>query len=767
MTQHKKKIVKLSKGQIAPELIERTDLGILDTSGQIVHNFQNSKYGLFSTSKSTKYEYNFGANKKIKLLQVQTPDGIDTLLVLDGTAQKMYLVRNGSVVSNQIDVSAYFDETTYQLAGVAQSNEYIIIYSRGENPLLQLTVTKTTLAYSISIGLFEIESQSILKAANIKEYTETPIATLLAGALPVDTSGIAIGAKYLPNAPTPPSATFPWTLKVYGGIDDSDPDNPQPIWTDETYTARAGDLVQYQADSSTYAYSGSTWQVVQNNYTSDTDYSGNITPSATTGQISITLTGFTMTAPAGIDPLTYAKNKLLGLWIIAKSSTGVAIINEIAASSVAGQTITITKVNAATLVAFVNTSATSGYTIQFSKQRVFDSDYPGTPNNPEGTSNYPLTALFYQQRLIIGGTKGNPIQIVCSVQGSYNDFNNYENVGNLAFQLVIGSTEKEEIQNILLNQGVQIFTDKSEWLISGETLSQSSGFVRNSQIGSSSVQPIISANGSTLFVPRDGLGVTGFTYTYESASYATPQISLLTNIFNSPIIDMVLRKGYSTTDDTLICLCLENGRLIIGNYLQDQQIQAFVDRSADNVYFKQSIQVDRVLYFLVERNGTMLLERESELYKTACAIPNPTYNSTTGTISGLAIYNGQKINIYDGDGIFVESGTVANGTYVLNQEAFPATISEVGYNIHSVFESNPINAGIETLELYKTIYKIGLALTDRSKTEYVTINGKYGRKKGNLLTFIRPTRPSRDCRFIIENDIYPIDIMSVEIDYEA
>lgn len=767
MPQYKKKILKLSKGQIASQLVERTDLGILDTSGQIVHNFQNSKYGLFSTAKSTKYEYNFGANQKIKLLQVQTPDGIDTILVLNGTAQTMYLVRNGSVVSNVVDVSEYFDETTYNLAGVAQSNEYIIIYSRGENPLLQLKVNGTSAPYSISIGLFEIEAQSILKAANIKEYTETPVATLLSGGLPVDTSGIAIGAKYLPNAPTPPSATFPWTLKVYGGIDDSDPDNPQPIWTDETYTARAGDLVQYQADSRTYAYSGTTWQIVQNNYTADTDYAGNITPSATTGQITITLTGFSMTAPAGIDPLTYAKNKLLGLWIIAKNSTGVAIINEITGSSVAGQTITITKVTAATLVAFVNTTTTSGFTIQFSKQRVFDSDYPGTPNNPEGTSNYPLTALFYQQRLIIGGTKGNPIQIICSVQGSYNDFNNYENVGNLAFQLVIGSTEKEEIQNILLNQGVQIFTDKSEWLISGETLSASSGFVRNSQIGSSSVQPIISANGSTLFVPRDGLGVTGFTYTYESASYATPSISLLTNIFDSPIVDMVLRKGYSTTDDTLICLCLASGRLIIGNYLQDQQIQAFVDRSADFVYFKQSIQVDRVLYFLVERNGTMLLESESELYKTACAIPNPTYNSTTGIISGLGIYNGQKINIYDGNGIFVESGTVSDGTYNLNQTTFPDTISEVGYNIHSVFESNPINVGAETLELYKTIFKIGLAVTDRSNTEYVTINGKFGRRKGNLITFIRTNRPGRDVRFRIENDIYPIDIMSVEIDYEA
>lgn len=767
MAQHKKKILKLSKGQIAPQLIERTDIGILDTSGQKVHNFQNSKYGLFSTAKSTKHEYTFGVNQKIKLLKVQTPDGIDTLLVLNGSSQKMYLVRNGVVVSNEINVSAYFNENNYNLAGIAQSNENIIVYSRGTNPLLQLSINNSAVPYSISLGLFEIESKNILKAGNIRQYTETPVATLLSGGLPSDTSGIAIGAKYLPNAPTPPSTSFPWTLKVYGGIDDSDPDDPQAIWTDENYTARIGDYVQYQDNSNTYAYNGSAWQLVQNNYTTDTDYSGNITPSATAGQITITLTGFTMTAPANVDPLTYAKNKLLGLWIVAKNSTGVCIINEITGSSVSGRNVTITKISAYTLVAFVNTTTTSGYTIQFSKQRVFDSDYPGTPNNPEGTSNFPLTALFYQQRLIIGGTKGNPLQIICSVQGSYNDFNNYENIGNLAFQLVIGSTEKEEIQNVLLNQGVQIFTDKSEWLLSGDVLSQSSGFVRNSQIGSSNVQPIISANGSTLFIPRDGLGVTGFTYTYESASYATPSISLMTNIFDAQIIDMTLRKGYSTTDDTLICLCLSNGRLVIGNYLQDQQIQSFVDRSAENVYFRQSIQVDKILYFLVERNGYILLESESELYSTACTTPNPTYNRTTGTISGLTIYEGQPINIYDGNGVFVESGTVSNGTYTLTSTSIPDTISEVGYNIHSTFESNPINVGAETLELYKSISKIGIAVTDRSNTEHMTINGKFGRKKGNLITYIRTNKPGRDVRFVIENDIYPIDIMSVEIDYEA
>jgi len=676
MTQYKKKIVKLSKGQIAPELIERTDIGILDSSGQTVHNFQNSKYGLFSTAKSTKFEYAFSGTDKVKLFNIETPDGTETILVLNATTKKMFLIRDGAIVSNQISVPSAITTSNYTKIGITQSTDLIIIYSRGIMPLYKLQITGTANPYSLTLSLFTISEEHILKATNINSAATDFVTTI-----------------------------------------------------------------------------------------------GTITPSATGGAISISITDFTLTAPAitGLTPLQYAKNKLKGIWIWAENETGTGIIYDIPSDgySVVGQIITITKVDVQTIVAFTGTTATTGYTIQLSKQRVFDSDYPNTANNPEGTTNYPLTALFYQQRLVIAGTNGNTLQIICSVQGSYDDFNDYESTGNLAFQLVIGSTEKETIQNVLLNQGVQIFTDKSEWLLSGEALSQSSGFVRNSQIGSSQVQPIIAANGSTLFTPKDGLGVNGFTYTYESASYATPQISLLTNIFNSPIVDMTLRKGYSTTDDTLICLCLSNGRLIIGNYLQDQQIQAFVDRSADGVYFRQSIQVNRVLYFLVERNGKTLIESESELYNTACATPTPTYNSSTGVISGLSIYNGKSINVYDGNGKYVQSVTVSSGTGTLTISTKPATISEVGYNIHSTFESNPINVGAETLELRKTISKIGLAVSNRSKIEYVTINGKYGRKKGNLLTFIRPTKPSRDCRFIIENDIYPIDIMSVEIDYEA
>lgn len=676
MTQYKKKIVKLSKGQIAPELIERTDIGILDSSGQIVHNFQNSKYGLFSTAKSTKFEYAFSGTDKVKLFNIETPDGIETILVLNATTKKMFLIRDGAVVSNEITIPAAITTTNYTKVGITQSTDLIIIYSRGIMPLYKLQISGTSNPYTLTLSLFTISEEYILKATNINSAATDFVTT-----------------------------------------------------------------------------------------------TGTITPTATSGAITVSITDFSLTAPSisGLTPLQYAKNKLKGIWIWADNETGTGIIYDIPSSgyNVSGQTITITKLDIQTIVPFTDTTATTGYTIQLSKQRVFDSDYPNTPNNPEGTTNYPLTALFYQQRLVIAGTNGNTLQIICSVQGSYDDFNDYESTGNLAFQLVIGSTEKETIQNVLLNQGVQIFTDKSEWLLSGEALSQGSGFVRNSQIGSSQVQPIIAANGSTLFTPKDGLGVNGFTYTYESASYATPQISLLTNIFNSPIVDMTLRKGYSTTDDTLICLCLANGRLIIANYLQDQQIQSFVDRSADGVYFRQSIQVNRILYFLVERNGKTLIESESELYNTACATPNPTYNSSTGVISGLSIYNGKAINIYDDNHKYVETGTVSNGTCTLTISTKPATISEVGYNIHSTFESNPINVGAETLELRKTISKIGLAVTDRSKTEYVTISGKYGRKKGNLLTFIRPTRPSRDCRFIIENDIYPIDIMSVEIDYEA
>ena len=96
----------------------------------------------------------------------------------------------------------------------------------------------------------------------------------------------------------------------------------------------------------------------------------------------------------------------------------------------------------------------------------------------------------------------------------------------------------------------------------------------------------------------------------------------------------------------------------------------------------------------------------------------------------------------------------------------PQAISEIGYNIHQVFHSNPMNIGGITMSEYKSIARIDLALTSESRHDALTINKKYGRRKGNLVPYVRPQRPTRDCTFTIENDIYPVEILSMEVEIE-
>ena len=96
----------------------------------------------------------------------------------------------------------------------------------------------------------------------------------------------------------------------------------------------------------------------------------------------------------------------------------------------------------------------------------------------------------------------------------------------------------------------------------------------------------------------------------------------------------------------------------------------------------------------------------------------------------------------------------------------PQGISEIGYNIHQVFHSNPMNIGAITMSEYKSIARIDIALTSESRHDALTINKKYGRRKGNLVSYVRPQRPTRDCTFTIENDIYPVEILSMEVEIE-
>ena len=208
--------------------------------------------------------------------------------------------------------------------------------------------------------------------------------------------------------------------------------------------------------------------------------------------------------------------------------------------------------------------------------------------------------------------------------------------------------------------------------------------------------------------------------------------------------------------------------MIIGNYLQEHDIQAFGARKAEGTLFKQTLQCEENVLILSDRNGITTLEVINPERHTSIAQTGVDYNQGTGvlTVTG-AQYEGREIAVYDGRQEYVGSYTVHNGSVTIPAEEKPQFVSEFGYPIESRLESNPLNINNDTKNIYKTLDTIKLVVTPESNTDYLTVCGKKGRRIGDLVIFTRPRRPLRDCRYVIENKYNKVTILSIEMDLES
>lgn len=840
----KRKILRVSKGQISPDLIERTDIGILDASGQKILNYYNSKYGALKSAPGTKLVIAFNGIKKCKMQKIKLANMQEGFILFNGTDKTISVYNNkAELLSNVLSVT-WLTTTNVENVILAQ-NQDLILVATGDNPIMQININNIA---AITASVFSISMNSILKSASITIPAVDPLVFRMGNSgLPADPSslGIVVGDLVYANSGTAnPNTTFPWAVKrldqiasltrwnitgatintagtdyvdgdivetangaqfeynsgvltvlAPSAIYESDPAgtnlpvmggsgtgmtidvtsaNITTIWTDVNYTPSVDDAIRDVWNNAVWVYSGSGW--THPTATTDQTYGTQWYNSAVSGIVKITAkdngTLFSLTAPTGINPTAYAQGILYGMTFDGLNAIGMLQIQSIT-GTVSGQTYNVKTIDGQTLVSFdknyTNSSPATSFTIKYSEQPVFSGDRPFTAANPTEQTNYPTSILFYQQRLIIGGTSFNPSQMIFSELGKYNSFKD-EYYSSSAFQLIIGSTEKEQIKRILLNQGIQIFTTNNEWLMGDQTITRNSGFIRNSSIGTSGVEPVIAANGTTLFVPKNGKGLIGFTYNFQTASYSTPYISLFTDLLDTGIVDICQKRGLDSTDDTLLYISMVDGSLVIGNYLQEHEIQAFCKRSNPNAIFKQTIQCDGQVIHLVDRNGNTDLELIDETLYTEAAAYSVAYNRYTGiiTLSTPISYNGQSLNVYDELHNYVGTFPVENGQITVPGDVAPIGISEVGYNIHSEFISNPQNINAQTKTIYKSITAIRLALTTETNPAYLKVENKSASwVKDNLAEYRRLIRPTRDARFHVTNDIYPVEILSMEIEIEA
>lgn len=263
-----------------------------------------------------------------------------------------------------------------------------------------------------------------------------------------------------------------------------------------------------------------------------------VNPSATTGAITITASA----------PLFVATH-IGALWRI---GTGDGYVQ------ITGYT-SSTLVNATVIETLSGTGATSDWS-------------EGAWSDVNG---YPGAVAFYEQRLVWAGSTSDPQTIWGSVSDDYTNYLVGVNDAD-AFVYTIASKQVNAIQWISSGDVLAIGTAGGIHVASGATRESALTptnvrFVQRTRYGCKQIEPITIAN-VALFVQRGGEKIRQLEYEFESESYNTPDITILSEHITRGGLTQL---AYQQDPDSIVWGVRADGQLIGMTFERDQQVFAW------------------------------------------------------------------------------------------------------------------------------------------------------------------------------------------------
>lgn len=159
------------------------------------------------------------------------------------------------------------------------------------------------------------------------------------------------------------------------------------------------------------------------------------------------------------------------------------------------------------------------------------------------TTGYPRTAVFFEDRLWMGGMVGYPDAVCGSVTGNYERFSPTTEAGVVAddngLSVTLNSKRLSRIAWLATDErGLLVGTGSGEWVINaGErdgVITARSIKARNSTMrGSAPVEPV-KVDRQILYVQRSKRTVREFTYVFEADGYKSPSMSLFSSHIGVP-----------------------------------------------------------------------------------------------------------------------------------------------------------------------------------------------------------------------------------------
>jgi hypothetical protein len=497
-----------------------------------------------------------------------------------------------------------------------------------------------------------------------------------------------------------------------------------------------------------------------------------ITPSATTGNITITassVTSDTGSAQAGgADTITlkaaspYADDQPNGMFITLTSGTG------------SGQTRHVEDYVASTKVLTVSPAwdtqpdATTGYKVEafapsavgeyaqvlstFGRARyveyvsatvmraVVEVNFFDTSGITSGnwesehgyenvwstTRGWPKSAAFHEGRLYFGGSKSRPNTIWGSGVINYFDFNPGTGLDDEAVEATINTNQLNTIVNLFSGNDFRIFTTGGEFVVlqTGDNpITPSSFFVRpQTRLGARAGIPIEDLNGASVFIQRQGKSINAFQFGDTTASYQVQNISALSSHLLKNPVDMAARRAASTDEsDRLFVVNGTDGSMAVYSILVGQNVIAPSRFTTDGEFIAIGVEVADV-YVIVKRtiNG-------SDNYMLEKFNPDLTLDSAKSGGAAASVnmnqLQGETVSIIR-DGVIEPSQVVPASPYTITFATAATTSYQVGldYTVTArTMPAEPVLSSGSVQGFKKRIIQVDAIINN---TQDMTINGK-------------------------------------------
>lgn len=407
--------------------------------------------------------------------------------------------------------------------------------------------------------------------------------------------------------------------------------------------------------------------------------------------------------------------------------------------------VSATKIIGYTLIPFLNDEKITSWTYLKGWERVWSD-----------TRGYPISCLFYQQRLWFGGSSQRPSTIWASRVGIYNDFNNAGNYDNDGINQDMNT--ENQIVNLLSNRGLQIFTSGDEWTASEGSLTPN-GFTlfKNTSAGSSINLVPKNLGGVTLFIEKNGKSLLSYVYDYNQAAYKTSNIGILASLIDKPV-DMDIDDNSSLDEGDYLYIVLKDGSMLVTSINFEQEINApSIFTTTGSIQSVCNLVNDT--YLLVVIGDNTYLEVIDDSVNTDLTIEK----FVQQTITGLTDYEGQYVYVYSDDENYGKY-LVDNGSVTLRYEA--NTACKIGFAFGCELDSNDIAINGRSTSIFKRISK---AVVTTNNTDKITLNGVEKTSDDNIFDFFAVTSYGKKVKFKIESEFNKIEVLSVllHINYGA